>query len=45
MHPEKLFTWYEFEEKQKEMNRIRYEAVEKIGPALHPAIRNVFKPV
>jgi len=45
MHPEKLFTWHEFEEKQKELNRIRYEAVEKIGPALHPVIRNVFKPV
>ena len=45
MHPENLFAWNEFEEKQKELNRIRYEAVEKIGPALHPAIRNVFKPV
>jgi phosphoenolpyruvate carboxykinase (ATP) len=45
MHPEKTFTWYNFERRQKELNRIRYEAVEKIGPGLHPAIRKVFKPV
>jgi phosphoenolpyruvate carboxykinase (ATP) len=45
LHPEKLFSRSEFEEKQKELNRIRYEAVEKIGPGLQPAIRSVFKPV
>jgi phosphoenolpyruvate carboxykinase (ATP) len=44
MHPEKLFSRDEFEEKQRELNRIRYEAVEKIGPGLHPAIRKVFSP-
>ena len=30
------------EEKQKELNRIRYEAVTKIGDALHRNIREVF---
>lgn len=44
LHPEKLFSRNEFEEKQKELNRIRYEAMEKIGPGLYPAIRKVFKP-
>jgi hypothetical protein len=45
MHPEKTFTWYNFEQRQKELNIIRYEALEKIGPGLHPAIRKVFEPV
>jgi len=44
MHPEKLFSRDKFEEKQRELNRIRYEAVEKIGPGFHPAIRKVFRP-
>jgi phosphoenolpyruvate carboxykinase (ATP) len=42
VHPEKLYSRTEFEEKQRELNRIRYEAVEKIGSRLHPDIRNVF---
>ncbi len=45
LHPEKLYSRVEFEEKQKELNRIRYEAVEKIGGRLHRNIRNVFKKV
>lgn len=40
--PEKLYSRTEFEEKQKELNQIRCEAVEKIGDALHPNIRQVF---
>ncbi len=40
--PEKLYSRAEFEEKQKELNRIRCEAIEKIGIALHLDIRNVF---
>jgi phosphoenolpyruvate carboxykinase (ATP) len=42
LHPEKLYSQVEFEEKQRELNKIRYEAVEKIGSSLHPDIRNVF---
>ena len=42
VHPEKLYSRAEFEEKQGELNKIRYEAVGKIGSGLHPDIRNVF---
>jgi len=42
LHPEKLYSLDEFEEKQGEHNKIRYEAVEKIGSSLHPNIRKVF---
>lgn len=42
LHPEKLYTHAEFEEKQAELNRIRYEAAEKIGSKLHPDIKKVF---
>jgi phosphoenolpyruvate carboxykinase (ATP) len=42
VHPERLYSRGEFEQKQKELNRVRYEAVEKIGGALHPDIREVF---
>ncbi len=43
LHPEKLYSKAEFEEKQKELNKFRREAVEEIGGALHPNIRNVFR--
>jgi phosphoenolpyruvate carboxykinase (ATP) len=42
LHPEKLYSRAEFEERHKELNRIRYEAIEKNGGALYPNIRNVF---
>jgi len=42
LHPEKVYSRAEFEEKQRELNKIRYEAVEKIGSGLHPNIRKVF---
>ena len=42
VHPEKLYSQAEFEEKQAELNKIRYEAVGKIGSGLHSNIRNVF---
>jgi len=41
-HPEKLYSKIEFEEKQKELNKIRCEAIEKLGNSLHSSIRNVF---
>ena len=42
VHPEKIYSREEFEQKQKELDRIRYEAVERIGGGLHPDIRRVF---
>ena len=33
---------YEFEEKQVDINIMRYEAVEKLGDGLHREIRGVF---
>lgn len=43
LHPEKLYSRAEFEERQKKLNKSRREAVKKIGDALHPNIRNVFE--
>ena len=42
VHPEKLYTNSEFEKKQAELDKLRYEAVAKLGDKLHPDIRNVF---
>jgi phosphoenolpyruvate carboxykinase (ATP) len=42
LHPEKLYSREEFEEKQKELNKFRREAIQKINDALPPEIRNVF---
>jgi phosphoenolpyruvate carboxykinase (ATP) len=42
VHPERLYTRSEFEEKQKEFHRLRVEAVEKIGNGLNPKVREVF---
>jgi phosphoenolpyruvate carboxykinase (ATP) len=42
VHPERLYTAAEFEQKKKELNKIRYEAIEKIGPGLNPKVSKVF---
>jgi len=42
LHPEKLYSKAEFEERQKELNKFRREAIQKIGGALHPNIKAVF---
>jgi phosphoenolpyruvate carboxykinase (ATP) len=42
VHPERLYTHTEFEQKQHELNRIRYEAIEKVGSGLNPGISRVF---
>ncbi|MFC2038723.1 phosphoenolpyruvate carboxykinase (ATP) [Chloroflexota bacterium] len=42
LHPEKAYSEAEFTQKQKEMDTIRYEAVEKIGDGLNPEIKKVF---
>jgi phosphoenolpyruvate carboxykinase (ATP) len=45
VHPEKIYSSSEFEEKQKELNEIRYNAVAELGSKLHTDIRNVFSKV
>jgi phosphoenolpyruvate carboxykinase (ATP) len=42
LHPEKLYTKTDFETKQSELNKMRKQAVDKIGKKLHAAIRKVF---
>lgn len=42
LHPEKLYSEDEFHEKQAELYRLRREAVENVGSALHPEIKKVF---
>jgi phosphoenolpyruvate carboxykinase (ATP) len=42
VHPERLYTAAEFEQKQAELKKIRYEAIEKIGAGLNPKVRKVF---
>ncbi|MCK4953183.1 phosphoenolpyruvate carboxykinase (ATP) [Candidatus Bathyarchaeota archaeon] len=40
LHPEKLYSKAEFEEKQKEINKIRQKAIKEIGNKLHPNIQS-----
>jgi phosphoenolpyruvate carboxykinase (ATP) len=42
LHPEKLYSIAEFEEKQKELNKFRRKAIEKIDTTLHRNIKTVF---
>jgi ATP-dependent phosphoenolpyruvate carboxykinase len=42
LHPEKLYSRTEFKEKQRELNKIRYESVKKLGDSLHPDMGGVF---
>ena len=42
VHPERLYSKAEFEERQKGLDRIRADAVAEIGGGLHPDIRHVF---
>ncbi len=45
VHPERLYSRIEFEEKQRELHRLRYEAVAKFSGSLHPKIREVFSKI
>jgi phosphoenolpyruvate carboxykinase (ATP) len=42
LHPERLYSQGEFEAKQKELDKSRHEAIEKIGGGLHSNVRRVF---
>ena len=44
LHPEKLYSRVEFEKRQKKLNGIRREVLEKMGGELPLNIRNAFKP-
>jgi phosphoenolpyruvate carboxykinase (ATP) len=45
VHPERLFTRAEFEEKQRQLHQLRMEAVAKIGGGLNPKVRAVFEKI
>jgi hypothetical protein len=42
VHPERLYAEAEFGAKQKELNKIRYEAIEKVGGSLNAKVKKVF---
>jgi len=42
VHPERLYSRAEFERKQRELNKIRQESIEKLGGKLHPNLKKVF---
>jgi len=42
LHPEKLYSRAEFEEKQKQLNQFRQRAIKKIGSNLHPNLKAIF---
>jgi phosphoenolpyruvate carboxykinase (ATP) len=42
LHPEKLYSRAEFEDRQRELNKVKYESVRKLGDSLHPDMRSVF---
>jgi phosphoenolpyruvate carboxykinase (ATP) len=42
LHPERLYSRGDFEAQQAELNKIRREAVARVGPELHPDIKQVF---
>ena len=45
VRPERVYSKSEFEEKQRELNKIRYKAVAELGGNLHADIRRVFNKV
>jgi phosphoenolpyruvate carboxykinase (ATP) len=45
VHPERLYTHSEFEEKLRKLHQLRIEAVEKIGGGLNPKVRAVFEKI
>jgi phosphoenolpyruvate carboxykinase (ATP) len=42
VHPERLYSRAEFEQKRKELNNIRCGAIEKVGGGLYRQVREVF---
>ena len=42
MHPDKLYSKAEFNEKREAVNKLRLKAIEAVGGGLHPKIRQVF---
>jgi phosphoenolpyruvate carboxykinase (ATP) len=42
VHPERLYSKAELEAKQKDLNKVRYDAIEKVGSGLNSKIKKVF---
>jgi phosphoenolpyruvate carboxykinase (ATP) len=42
IHPRKLYSTDHFAEHQERLRKARTEAIEAVGPGLHPAVRKVF---
>ena len=42
LHPERLYSSTQFEERQKQLNKFRKEAIDKIGKSLNNTIRVIF---
>ena len=42
-HPERLYSRVEFEKRQRTLNKLRQEMIEKIGDKLHPEIKKCFQ--
>jgi phosphoenolpyruvate carboxykinase (ATP) len=45
VHPERLYSTADFDAKQRELNKIRYEAIEQVGPALNAKVKRIFQKV
>jgi ATP-dependent phosphoenolpyruvate carboxykinase len=43
LHPERLYSIPQFEERQEQLNKFRKEAINKIGNSLNKKIRTVFR--
>jgi len=42
MHPEKLYSHSEYEERQNALNKIRLDTITKYSDGMHADIKNVF---
>jgi len=42
-HPERLYSQAEFDTKQAELDKLRYESIEAAGDSLHRAVREAFQ--
>jgi phosphoenolpyruvate carboxykinase (ATP) len=43
VHPERLYSAPDFDARQAELNKLRYEAIEQVGPKLNPKVKRIFQ--
>jgi len=43
VHPERLYSTVDFDARQKELNKVRYEAIESVGPKLNGKVKRIFQ--